>query len=224
MQSSCLRCVISFFYIKPQQKKDAIELAQSCVISFFYIKPQHYASSTLSCYCCVISFFYIKPQLFWNNKILQFSCVISFFYIKPQLFWNNKILQFSCVISFFYIKPQPSKSRCEIAPVVLYLSSTSNHNARNSPLKKFAVVLYLSSTSNHNPSCEPKFRNGLCYIFLLHQTTTRILRFCALKSCVISFFYIKPQLCIGFLYMHRVVLYLSSTSNHNVVVILPTQC
>ncbi|EEX71856.1 hypothetical protein GCWU000325_01394 [Alloprevotella tannerae ATCC 51259] len=33
-----------------------------------------------------------------------------------------------CVISFFYIKPQPTRTAFHDALVVLYLSSTSNHN------------------------------------------------------------------------------------------------
>ena len=34
------------------------------------------------------------------------------------------------------------------------------------------VVLYLSSTSNHNSWKKDYFTSALCYIFLLHQTTT----------------------------------------------------
>ena len=76
-----------------------------------------------------------------------------------------------CVISFFYIKPQLEFHTILFKEVVLYLSSTSNHNAVS-----LLVNLY-----------------ELCYIFLLHQTTT--CRPCERTSycCVISFFYIKPQ-------------------------------
>ena len=77
-------------------------------------------------------------------------CVISFFYIKPQLVTYNPFLLFCCVISFFYIKPQ-----------LKVLSNNSN-----------SVVLYLSSTSNHNYRVPRYYLNKLCYIFLLHQTTT----------------------------------------------------
>ena len=78
------------------------------------------------------------------------GCVISFFYIKPQHRDKNDKNKMSCVISFFYIKPQLGASRENQLTVVLYLSSTSNHN----PIKLYnivaKVVLYLSSTSNHN--------------------------------------------------------------------------
>ena len=99
-------------------------------------------------------------------------CVISFFYIKPQpLYWTDRSA-FRCVISFFYIKPQPSFATRPICQVVLYLSSTSNHN---------------QSTTRNRISL-------LCYIFLLHQTTTAGAALAYFMCCVISFFYIKPQL------------------------------
>ena len=55
-----------------------------------------------------------------------------------------------CVISFFYIKPQPDGNGQFVFSVVLYLSSTSNHNLFNEKNLVVKVVLYLSSTSNHN--------------------------------------------------------------------------
>ena len=55
-------------------------------------------------------------------------------------------------------------------------------------------MLYLSSTSNHNLASWSKIQKRLCYIFLLHQTTTNRDYAFLPKGCVISFFYIKPQL------------------------------
>ena len=57
-----------------------------------------------------------------------FGCVISFFYIKPQLFRAVNVMRVRCVISFFYIKPQPHGQYEARVYVVLYPSSTSNHN------------------------------------------------------------------------------------------------
>ena len=120
-----------------------------------------------------------------------------------------------CVISFFYIKPQQPPMSARVECVVLYLSSTSNHNSAPVHIEKSKVVLYLSSTSNHNGqfifSTSSKLcyifllhqtttylvtnsvRGMLCYIFLLHQTTTSTPKSAPPISCVISFFYIKPQ-------------------------------
>ena len=103
----------------------------------------------------------------------------------------------------------------EITRVVLYLSSTSNHNLHKFRLQTHQVVLYLSSTSNHNAELNGKTANPLCYIFLLHQTTTLSLEISLDLSCVISFFYIKPQPKRRNIIGRTVVLYLSSTSNHN---------
>ncbi len=122
---------------------------------------------------------------------------------------------FCCVISFFYIKPQ-------LTVLVLV---------------RLNVVLYPSSTSNHNSCPVETFEVALCYILLLHQTTTLVGEVNKPRRCVISFFYIKPQLhnrleflvfgcVISFFYIKPqprllclrvkyVVLYPSSTSNHN---------
>ena len=77
-----------------------------------------------------------------------------------------------CVISFFYIKPQQIAKAALSCYVVLYLSSTSNHNFGYTPRYAEYVVLYLSSTSNHNVPLNIQDIIKLCYIFLLHQTTT----------------------------------------------------
>ena len=122
------------------------------------------------------------------------SCVISFFYIKPQQPIRHAIMMLGCVISFFYIKPQPSVAARTRPSVVLYLSSTSNHNKKANKLHLTQVVLYLSSTSNHNSVSISNAKFGLCYIFLLHQTTTGLSPQNKAYCCVISFFYIKPQL------------------------------
>ena len=151
----CSSCVISFFYIKPQPFQPADKPAVRCVISFFYIKPQHSKMAFRKMHSCVISFFYIKPQ----QKSQKFSASTG------------------CVISFFYIKPQ--------------------QNFRNPPPKY--VVLYPSSTSNHNHKWAKIAAEGLCYILLLHQTTTTAGYPNPLKCCVISFFYIKPQQTVRFL-------------------------
>ena len=125
-----------------------------------------------SCCSCVISFFYIKPQLFCGVDAAMWCCVISFFYIKPQLWLRVRYVNWCCVISFFYIKPQLVGSCGCRCCVVLYLSSTSNHNFINDPLNwgMLCYIFLLHQTTTH-PLLRKK-RLQLCYIFLLHQTTT----------------------------------------------------
>ena len=99
----------------------------------------------------------------------------------------------SCIISFFYIKPQQVGFCRPTLEVVLYPSSTSNHNTTCPRYVKVKVVLYPSSTSNHNKGQELELFKRLCYILLLHQTTTYQRKALQVACCVISFFYIKPQ-------------------------------
>ena len=55
----------------------------------------------------------------------------------------------------------------------------------------------------------------LSYTFFLHQTTTTLTQCNSESDCLIPFFYIKPQLLCGALQLIGIVLYLFSTSNHN---------
>ena len=103
--------------------------------------------------------------------------------------------------------------------IVLYLFSTSNHNLSGLHHFYFAIVLYLFSTSNHNMGTKISPEAALSYISFLHQTTT----FVSMKNdvfyCLISLFYIKPQPLGAPPPQCPIVLYLFSTSNHNVILI-----
>ena len=77
------------------------------------------------------------------------------------------------------------------------------------------VVLYLHSTSNHNALNAHVCFNELYYTFILHQTTTICWALTLSCCCIIPSFYIKPQLQLTSSYIKKVVLYLHSTSNHN---------
>ena len=52
-------------------------------------------------------------------------------------------------------------------------------------------------------------------IEILHQTTTRLVRSLLIQSCILSKFYIKPQLIVPLSRFLDVVSYRNSTSNHN---------
>ena len=110
----------------------------------------------------------------------------------------------------------------ESAVVVLYLHSTSSHNARGKQTSQSLVVLYLHSTSNHNLIQVLLLLIWLYYIFILHQTTTHRPKRPLADSCIISSFYIKPQPDTGNQNAMNVVLYLHSTSNHNRLACMPT--
>ena len=107
-----------------------------------------------------------------------------------------------------------------MAEVVLYRYSTSNHNVVFETGYINAVVLYRYSTSNHNrlPFREITYR--LSYIVILHQTTTTRIKLSWQFCCLISLFYIKPQLLACGDSDIYVVLYRYSTSNHNLLTAL----
>ena len=143
------------------------------------------------------------------------GCILSKFYIKPQLMEVSSFPSARCILSKFYIKPQQGSSPGTARAVVSYRNSTSNHNVAAHSL--ICLMLYL--------------------IEILHQTTTCIRWGSILLSCILSKFYIKPQLgwfsdrpwrrCIlSKFYIKpqlrrkvfaafKVVSYRNSTSNHN---------
>ena len=143
------------------------------------------------------------------------SCILSKFYIKPQPYPAPLFRAHRCILSKFYIKPQQEQW------------SNSYQN----------VVSYRNSTSNHNPNFSIEFFDKLYLIEILHQTTTSrctsTLRSCCILSkfyikpqlgyhhsqfrscCILSKFYIKPQQRANVMRNLRVVSYRNSTSNHN---------
>ena len=122
-------------------------------------------------------------------------------------------------------------------PVVSYRNSTSNHNSYLMLPGTPGVVSYRNSTSNHNNVARIFSIVSLYLIEILHQTTTYKLLMYLQNRCILSKFYIKPQLCtitisisrcciLSKFYIkpqpsgqcftgRRVVSYRNSTSNHN---------
>ena len=170
---------------------------------------------------------------------LEFSgCILSKFYIKPQLRRAPCKDLARCILSKFYIKPQHLLLKKETLLVVSYRNSTSNHNHQRVPFFSFSVVSYRNSTSNHNLFGTNCMYNELYLIEILHQTTTRpslswLLLRCILSKfyikpqlvpnstdtsygCILSKFYIKPQQRVRHTLGHSVVSYRNSTSNHNI--------
>ena len=78
-----------------------------------------------------------------------------------------------------------------------------------------AVVSYRNSTSNHNCLTWYIAYRRLYLIEILHQTTTDLRLWTKIQSCILSKFYIKPQLKTMSPRPLTVVSYRNSTSNHN---------
>ena len=121
--------------------------------------------------------------------------------------------------------------------VVSYRNSTSNHNYGRHGIVALYVVSYRNSTSNHNKVAyivaylwlylieilhqtttgymEITKQLPLYLIEILHQTTTQWSSLHSRGGCILSKFYIKPQLEGRRPDAYPVVSYRNSTSNHN---------
>ena len=113
----------------------------SCILSKFYIKPQQLFVQRDSISCCILSKFYIKPQLQAELPDGWQRCILSKFYIKPQLYRMHRYGSPCCILSKFYIKPQHHVCSGFHDEVVSYRNSTSNHNIRGGMSR--AARLYL---------------------------------------------------------------------------------
>mgnify|MGYP000705180785 CR=1 FL=1 len=120
-----------------------------------------------------------------------------------------------CILLKFYIKPQHTANVYNLLYVVSYRNSTSNHNMSHWRATSQGVVSYRNSTSNHNNGCVFSCDGLLYLIEILHQTTTVTATAPDVRRCILSKFYIKPQLTGRTLNGFDVVSYRNSTSNHN---------
>ena len=120
-----------------------------------------------------------------------------------------------CILSKFYIKPQHGRTCFGYNRVVSYRNSTSNHNILT--LRSGSIMLYLIEILHQTTtdSESDTYAGRLYLIEILHQTTTLISVSSFSTSCILSKFYIKPQLPVALLRYVVVVSYRNSTSNHN---------
>ncbi len=98
---------------------------------------------------------------------------------------------------------------------IFILHQTTTINAKYfSPLLLYYIFILHQTTTKKLVTIT---KGKLYYIFILHQTTTATLPVPQPRCCIISSFYIKPQLNCNTSKQLEVVLYLHSTSNHNLV-------
>ena len=186
-------------------------------------------------------------------------CILSKFYIKPQPRFRWYCRSIRCILSKFYIKPQHGSIHERDRVVVSYRNSTSNHNPtplscllqqlylieilhqtttiyqRQIPQQKLYLIEILHQTTTFTRV--PLLTSVLYLIEILHQTTTQrgvhirqlgcILSKFYIKPqlstsglklplcCILSKFYIKPQQIVHIKFTAIVVSYRNSTSNHN---------
>ena len=197
----------------------------SCIISSFYIKPQPEVLTSIQANSCIISSFYIKPQP--DPSVTTPDLVVLYLHSTS----NHNGWAFRRVHEqLYYI-------------FILHQTTTPAWPARRTNALYYIFILHQTTTWQ----LAILVRIQLYYIFILHQTTTiadilsNVLG-CIISSfyikpqpcgqasllscsCIISSFYIKPQLLLFLINFVFVVLYLHSTSNHNLVLAdITTRC
>ena len=192
-----------------------IQFTLCCILSKFYIKPQHEPLASHIPRCCILSKFYIKPQLRCILGYTALGCILSKFYIKPQHL--SQMIGPSSVVSYRNSTSNHNRIRLRFSEriVVSYRNSTSNHNKNNgaTAIKMLYLIEILHQTTTDSES--DTYAGRLYLIEILHQTTTLISVSSFSTSCILSKFYIKPQLSALHCLQVWVVSYRNSTSNHN---------
>ena len=90
-----------------------------CILSKFYIKPQQRIRHKIGHSCCILSKFYIKPQLVPCGKCEDCRCILSKFYIKPQL--AGRLTEARQVVSYRNSTSNHNKISCRLFFNWLYL-------------------------------------------------------------------------------------------------------
>ena len=187
------RCILSKFYIKPQQALRKTGMPQSCILSKFYIKPQlltsglgtplvvSYRNSTSNHNLVdVVEYAFIVVSYrnsTSNHNLLPCLVFCPGLYLIEILHQTTTlpgdyVTSTGCILSKFYIKPQRLSHLLCLSVVVSYRNSTSNHNFYAVGMQRQGVVSYRNSTSNHNTRHGRIYANSLYLIEILHQTTT----------------------------------------------------
>ena len=128
---------------------------------------------------------------------------------------DDKAHQYRCILSKFYIKPQQLRKTHGEFFVVSYRNSTSNHNT-TTIFRRFALLYLIEILHQTTTVFFPFLTVLVLYLIeILHQTTTKHPALRHSMRCILSKFYIKPQLVAANGAVARVVSYRNSTSNHN---------
>ena len=164
-------CILSKFYIKPQQNERDSARIQRCILSKFYIKPQLGVA-----FVVILSVVSYRNSTSNHNDVRSNPLAVPLYLIEILHQTTTPAMVSPsyrcCILSKFYIKPQLRPCRCPGPCVVSYRNSTSNHNLIIQIIRCDAVVSYRNSTSNHNSSTGKKKFLLLYLIEILHQTTT----------------------------------------------------
>ena len=210
-----MRCILSKFYIKPQRPPACVH--PRAVVSYRNSTSNHNYRGKKRVVVAVVSY---RNSTSNHNIALEVFCNALLYlieilhqtttdYLEKQIASMLYLIEIlhqtttidaeppaivGCILSKFYIKPQQQRSVLTSSNVVSYRNSTSNHNHGMREKGTKPVVSYRNSTSNHNCSQRLIFCCALYLIEILHQTTTSPGQHVGRPRCILSKFYIKPQL------------------------------
>ena len=252
-------CILSKFYIKPQRRDRGREI--EAVVSYRNSTSNHngsvdvlpgrpvvsYRNSTSNhngSFASLARFAVVSYRNSTSNHNTACPASTSVYVVSYRNSTSNHNDYYDCSVKRGVVSYRNSTSNhnrnygySKVRCVVSYRNSTSNHNEQRHSQQDNRVVSYRNSTSNHNRSCGNVVRGKLYLIEILHQTTTMahisgIMESCILSKfyikpqldastmktmlrCILSKFYIKPQLLVMYSCHDTVVSYRNSTSNHN---------
>ena len=167
-----LRCILSKFYIKPQLVPNSTDTSYGCILSKFYIKPQQRVRHTLG--HSVVSY-----RNSTSNHNIRFSPpFFSWLYLIEILHQTTTHMLFFSLARMLYL--------------IEILHQTTTMPAVSGDFSKLYLIEILHQTTT---TCSPYARTLLLYLIeILHQTTTQAIEWVLRMCCILSKFYIKPQL------------------------------
>ena len=187
-----------------------------CILSKFYIKPQHLTLIGKNNLSCILSKFYIKPQL---RDWLRYVCTVVS-YRNSTSNHNNATMSGGSASLYLIEILHQTTTRAQLPPILLLLylieilhQTTTEHSSQErlfllylieilhqtTTIERNALFiseLYLIEILHQTTTAAPIWiRNRRLYLIeILHQTTTAKTRSAPSRCCILSKFYIKPQL------------------------------
>ena len=209
------RCILSKFYIKPQPPSAPGTRVTSCILSKFYIKPQHVKPA--NCFLYVVSYRNSTSNHNISAGGSSGSSVVS--YRNSTSNHNTNGLQRFClqVVSYRNSTSNHNSCLCISEETALYLIEILHQTTTRVETFRLMFGLYLIEILHQTTTlvCVLMRKQPLYLIEILHQTTTQTLLVIWHIGCILSKFYIKPQLASLSQFAYGVVSYRNSTSNHN---------
>ena len=153
-------------------QRQSILSRHGCILSKFYIKPQQWDRLFKMSVCCILSKFYIKPQLLACYLGSHFGCILSKFYIKPQQ--SLSCICWKTVVSYRNSTSNHNYNSCTKPRSRLYLIEILHQTTTCLYYGTLSVALYLIEILHQTTTPYNRTRDELLLylIEILHQTTT----------------------------------------------------